>query len=63
MLHTLSPLAGGSPHNGLQPIHFVLRTLQDAPSLHSFFATVFPLHAAGAFTFVQQNILLYFYLK
>jgi hypothetical protein len=30
MLHTLSPLAGGSPHNGLQIIHSVRRTLQDA---------------------------------
>jgi hypothetical protein len=30
MLHTLVPLAGGSPHNGLQIIHFVRRTLQDA---------------------------------
>jgi hypothetical protein len=41
VLHTLAPLAGGSPHNGLQTIHFVQRTLQDALSLHSFFATVF----------------------
>jgi hypothetical protein len=30
MLHTQTPLAGGSPHNGLQIIHFVRRTLKDA---------------------------------
>jgi hypothetical protein len=49
MLHTLSPLAGGSPHNGLQIIHSVRCTLQDASHFISFFATVFPPHAAGAF--------------
>jgi hypothetical protein len=30
MLHTHTPLAGGSPHNGLQIILSVRRTLQDA---------------------------------
>jgi hypothetical protein len=30
MLHTLSPLAGGSPHIGLQTVHFVQRTFQAA---------------------------------
>jgi hypothetical protein len=36
MLHTLSPLAGGSPHNGLQIIHSVRCTLQDATHLIHF---------------------------
>jgi hypothetical protein len=48
MLHTLSPLAGGSPHNGLQIIHSV--------SLHFIFCNRFPSHAAGAFTIKFQLI-------
>jgi hypothetical protein len=49
MLHTLSPLAGGSPHIGLQTVHFVQRTFQDA--LHFIhYLQPHPTLAAGAFT-------------
>jgi len=53
MLHTLSPLAGGSPHNGLQIIHSFgsAKAIACCNLSHSFFATVFPPHAAGAFPF------------
>jgi hypothetical protein len=48
MLHTLSPLAGGSPHNGLQTIHFVRCTLQ-AASLFTHFLQPFSFPRRGRF--------------
>jgi hypothetical protein len=43
MLHTLAPLAGGSPHNGLQIIHSFgsAKAIACCNLSHSFFATVF----------------------
>jgi hypothetical protein len=56
VLHTLAPLAGGSPHNGLQIIHFVRRTLQDA-SLSIHFLQ--PLSSPRRRRFYQSNFLMF----
>jgi hypothetical protein len=38
MLHTLTPLAGGSLHNGCKPFHFVSQKLH----FITLFAAIFP---------------------